>query len=182
MDELLRKMASEEVARAQEGMDEKLRQMISEEVARAQEGMEKKLRQFISEEVARAQEGIDERLRRIVSEGFARAHFSVQQGPWPSEEPETVEYELQQLMSEMMEMKLGLRKACVPFCRSLAEQGVMSLKHLPKDSDESGSSGRKVYESARAILQKTGMQQVQVDRVVAVWVGADECHAFSLFD
>ena len=83
-------------------------------------------------------------------------------------------------------MKLGLRKACVPFCRSLAEQGVMSLKHLPKDclvgDVGAGVCPSRYYDSARTILGKTGMQQVQIDRVVENWVGTDETEGLSVFD
>jgi hypothetical protein len=142
------------------------------------------LRRIISEEIARAQEGMDERLRRIISEEVARAHFSVQQGSAASATGpigDDEEEELQQLMSEMMELKVGLRKACVPFARSLAEQGVMSLKDLPDQQFNDHEKKRNVFHDARIILRKSGMQELQIDKVVLKYLG-DEVATFSLFD
>jgi hypothetical protein len=142
------------------------------------------LRRIISEEIARAQEGMDERLRRIISEEVARAHFSVQQGSAASATGPIVDdedEELQQLMTEMMELKVGLRKACVPFARSLAEQGIMSLKDLPDRRVVDYQKSLSVFHDARIILQKSGMQEVQIDKVILKYFG-DEADGFSLFD
>jgi len=67
-----------------------------------------------------------------------------------------VEEELQELVSEMMKLKLGLKKACVTIARSLAEEGLMSLERLrPMQAQD-----------ARDILQSAGMKKLQIDAVV----------------
>jgi hypothetical protein len=68
-----------------------------------------------------------------------------------------VEEELQELVSEMVKLKVGLKKACLAFAHSLAVAGVMSLGEL------------RAYPPAKArgFLEKAGMQEVQVDKVMA---------------
>jgi hypothetical protein len=59
----------------------------------------------------------------------------------------------------MMEFKIGLKKACVTFARSLADEGVMSLVELrPLPAAE-----------ARDLLQKSGMKKLQIDKVIAAY-------------
>jgi hypothetical protein len=67
--------------------------------------------------------------------------------------------ELQQLVFEMVQLKVGLKKACITFARSLALAGVMSLEEL------------RAYPSAKArgFLEKSGMREVQVDKVIAAY-------------
>ena len=67
-----------------------------------------------------------------------------------------VEEELQGLVSEMTKLQLGLKKACVTFARSLADEGVMSLQRL----------GPLPLAKAHALLQKAGMKDLQVDAVL----------------
>jgi len=67
-----------------------------------------------------------------------------------------VEEELQALVSEMTQLQLGMKKACVTFARSLADEGVMSLQRL---------RGMQAQD-ARDILQSAGMKKLQVDAVM----------------
>ena len=70
-----------------------------------------------------------------------------------------VEQELQGLVSEMMEFKIGLKKACVAFARSLADEGLMSFEELrPLPAAE-----------ARELLEKSGMKKLQIDKVIAAY-------------
>ena len=70
-----------------------------------------------------------------------------------------MEEELQELVSEMAKLKLGLKKACAAFARSLAAAGVMSLEEL-----------RPLPQAkARRVLEKSGMQELQIDKVVAAY-------------
>jgi len=70
-----------------------------------------------------------------------------------------VEEELQELVSEMVKLKVGLKKACAAFARSLAAAGVMSLEEL-----------RPLPQAkARRVLEKSGMQELQIDKVVAAY-------------
>jgi hypothetical protein len=70
-----------------------------------------------------------------------------------------VEEELQELVSEMVKLKLGLKTSCVSFSRALALAGVMSLEELrPLPCTK-----------ARAMLEKAGMQEMQIDKVVAAY-------------
>ena len=78
-----------------------------------------------------------------------------------------VEEELQELVSEMVKLKLGLKKACVTFARSLADVGVMSLEDLrPLPSDK-----------ARTMLEKSGMHEIQIEKVVAAYKSSQEIPA-----
>ena len=73
-----------------------------------------------------------------------------------------IEEELQELLSEMMKLKIGLKKVCVTLARCLAEEGVMTLERLrPMPSAK-----------ARAMLHKAGMKELQVDCVMQEFGGA----------
>jgi hypothetical protein len=72
--------------------------------------------------------------------------------------------ELQQLVCEMVQLKVGLKKACATFARSLALAGVMSLEDLrPLPTDE-----------VRGLLEKAGMQKLQIVKVFAMYNNADK--------
>jgi hypothetical protein len=73
-----------------------------------------------------------------------------------------VEEELQELVSEMVKLKVGLKKACVAFARSLADEGVMSLEELRAHPSS----------DARGFLEKSGMKKVQIDKVLAAYSNA----------
>ncbi len=84
--------------------------------------------------------------------------------PAPASAGDDVEEELQELVSEMVKLKLGLKKACVTFARSLADVGIMSLEDLrllPSDK-------------ARAMLEKSSMQELQIEKVVAAYKSSQE--------
>jgi hypothetical protein len=72
---------------------------------------------------------------------------------------EDVEEELRELVPEMVKLKLGMMKACVTFARSLALAGIMSLEDLRPYPPA----------KARGFLEKAGMQEVQIDKVVAAY-------------
>ncbi len=88
--------------------------------------------------------------------------------PSPSPAPvaagDDVEEELQELVSEMVKLKLGLKKGCITFARSLAVSGVTSLEDLrllPLDK-------------ARAILEKSAMLEIQIEKIVAAFKSPQE--------
>ncbi len=74
-----------------------------------------------------------------------------------------VEEELQELVSEMVKLKVGPKKACITLARSLADAGVMSLEDL-----------RLSPANARTILEKSGMQEMQIEKVVAAYKSPPE--------
>jgi hypothetical protein len=76
--------------------------------------------------------------------------------PIPAPSSDDVEEELHDLVSEMVKLKLGMKKACITFARSLADEGVMSLERLRCMQAQ----------DARDILQSAGMKTLQVDAVV----------------
>lgn len=137
------------------------------------------LRRIISEEIARANEAQEERLRRYISEEIARASFAASQGAAASasgtsrsgDDVEDLE-ELQQLISEMTKLNIGLRSTCKKFALSLAQQGIMSLNDLP--------GGKDFTHQAVEILRKAGMQDVQAGKVIDEYVQVRT--DFSLFD
>jgi serine/threonine protein kinase len=72
---------------------------------------------------------------------------------------DVVENELQEMVSEMMQLKMGVRTACVAAARSLAGEGVMSLEELrPLTSAK-----------ARALLEKSGLKEMQIDKVLGAY-------------
>lgn len=72
---------------------------------------------------------------------------------------DVVEIELQEMVSEMMQLKMGVRTACVAAARSLAGEGVMSLEELrPLTSAK-----------ARALLEKSGLKEMQIDKVLGTY-------------
>ena len=75
-----------------------------------------------------------------------------------------VDVELQALVSEMTQLQLGLKKACVTFARSLADEGVMSLQRL---------RGMQAQD-ARDILQSTGMKKLQVAAVMQAFCAQEQ--------
>ena len=70
-----------------------------------------------------------------------------------------VEEELQELVSDMVKLKVGRKKACAAFARSLAAAGVMSLEELRPLP----------HVKARGVLEKSGMQELQID---LLWFGS----------
>ena len=56
----------------------------------------------------------------------------------------------------MTQLQLGMKKACVTFARSLADEGVMSLQRLRLQPSA----------KAHALLQKAGMKDLQVEAVL----------------
>jgi serine/threonine protein kinase len=70
-----------------------------------------------------------------------------------------VEAELQGLVDEMMQLKIGLKKACVDAARLLACEGVMSL----------GELRALPAAKARALLEKSGMKEMQIDKVAGAY-------------
>jgi len=95
----------------------------------------------------------------VVSGGGAASHAHAAAGGGASAFGDEVEEELQEMISEMVKLKVGLKKACVTFARSLADEGVMSLEEL-----RSHPSAK-----ARGILEKSGMKEVQIDKVMAAY-------------
>ena len=73
-----------------------------------------------------------------------------------------VEEELQELVSEMVKLKVGLKKACAAFARSLADQGVITLENL------------RLMPAAdvREILQSAGMKKQEVETVLEAYAPA----------
>ncbi len=69
---------------------------------------------------------------------------------------DAVEDELQGMVSEMMQLKMGVKAACVAAARSLAREGVMSLEELRPLSSAKAS----------ALLQKSGLKEMQFDKVM----------------
>jgi len=73
-----------------------------------------------------------------------------------------VEEELQGLVSEMLRLKIGVKKACVALARALADEGVVTLEHVqfmqPQD--------------ARDIFDRAGFRQFQTDVVMRAFAPA----------
>ncbi len=79
--------------------------------------------------------------------------------PTASASVDVVENELQEMVSEMMQLKMGVRMACVTAARSLAGEGVMSLEELrPLTSAK-----------ARALLERSGLKEMQIDKVLGAY-------------
>ncbi len=70
-----------------------------------------------------------------------------------------MEAELEDLVSEMMELKVGLKKACVTFARYFAGEGLMSLDELRSMPAV----------EAREFLEKSGMKKLQIDKVLGMY-------------
>jgi hypothetical protein len=100
-------------------------------------------------------------LNRIAVNIFFPIQGSLSSAPAPvllpsSISTDDVEEELQGLLSEMLKLKLGLKKTCVAFARALADEGVMSLERLrPMEAQD-----------ARGILQSAGLKKLQIESVL----------------
>ncbi len=62
----------------------------------------------------------------------------------------------------MTKLKVGLKKACVSFARSLADEGVMSLEKLRRMQPA----------AARHVLQGAGMKSIQIETVLEAYLPA----------
>lgn len=72
---------------------------------------------------------------------------------------DVVEDELQGMVSEMMQLKMGVKAACVASARLLADEGVMSLEELRPLSSAKAS----------ALLPKSGLKEMQIDKVIRAY-------------
>ena len=84
-------------------------------------------------------------------------------GWWEEMETPIAEAELEGLVDEMMQLKIGLKKACVDVARSLACEGVMSL----------GELRALPAVKARALLEKSGMREMQIDKVARAYCSSE---------
>jgi hypothetical protein len=93
-------------------------------------------------------------LKSIESKVFASATVAL-----PAVAADDFEEELKGLVSEMIDVQVGLKKNCVTFARFLAGEGLMSLGELrPMSAAE-----------ARELLEKSGMKKLQIDKVLAAY-------------